>query len=242
MNSILEKRLFHVIANRPLATDVFELALEPAAGTTMFSFLAGQWVYLYLLNNDGRECGRAAFSIATAPSHASKGFQLAIKTYGGFTRRAHDLSLGEKVYIQGPFGIFTLRQGDAPLVMFAGGIGVTPLISMIREELARDGRREIVLLYTNRTRADITYECELREMQALHPQFRAIFILTRESPDGWDGATRRIDSEMLRHAIPNLFGAEYLMCGPNAFMNTVQAMLVSLGVNIRANLRKERFS
>ncbi len=242
MNPILEKRLFRVTRNRTLTPDAFELTLEPADDKPMFPFKAGQWVYLYLLNDDGSEWARAAFSIASAPTDSASRFDLAVKVYGDYTKRAQTLKEGDTVRIQGPFGLFVPKEEEAPLVMYAAGIGVTPFMSMIREELAHGCRREMVLFYTNKTTSDISYEKELRELAGMCPIFKVVFAVTRESPDGWDGEVRRIDADIIRANVDDPEYAEHLMCGTNEFMDAVAAMLTDLGVDIKARLRKERFS
>lgn len=242
MNPLLIKRPFTVVSNETLADGCFRLVLEPAEQASMFPFIAGQWVYLYLLNEDGSEWARAAFSIASAPSGSRERFELAIKVYGDFTTRARGLQPGSRVLVQGPFGVFTLRASAHPLVLFGGGIGVTPLLSMLREVAATGAERDVVLFYSNRSRADVAYEQELRSIVEAHPRIRIHFILTRHAPAGWDGESRRLDADMVRAHVLDLAAAEYLMCGPNPFMDGVQQILVSLGVDVQKKLRKERFS
>ncbi len=141
----------------------------------------------------------------------------------------------------GPYGMFTLREGISPLVIFAGGVGFTPFRSMVRTICATDSVREVFLFYSNRTRAEIAYEQEFRALAAKHPNFHPIFILTRESLADWDGELRRLDKDMLHKYIPDLEASEYLVCGPNAFMESVRDLLISEGIDVKAKLRKEIF-
>ena len=242
MNPILLKRLFHVTSNRALAPDIYELTLAPADAEQAFTFKAGQWVYLFLLNEDGSEWARAAFSIASAPSMKDGVVQLAIKVYKDYTKRGQALKVGDAVRLQGPFGVFVPKEGTESLVMFGGGIGVTPFMSMIREALHQDAQRDVVLIYANRTREEISYEQELRELQRLHPRLRVVFILTRENPEGWDGETRRIDAKMITDVVKDVTSASYFACGPVEFMDAAKATLETLGVDVKKQFHKELFN
>jgi len=240
VNPLLEKRLFTVVKNEPLATGMFQLTLAPAEGMAVFPFIAGQWVYLYLLNEDGSEWARAAFSIASAPSESTATIQLAIKVYGDYTKRAQTLKEGDRVHIQGPFGVFMVKQGNAPLVFCAGGIGITPFRSMVRELFAMHDARPMTLFVSNSTRDAAAYIDEFRELAKIHPTLRVISIFTRESVP--DSESRRLDATMLSAHVADLSGVEYYACGPHPFVDAVRDTLVSLGVDSKTKLHKEFFN
>lgn len=235
-------RPFRVVKNVPLARNCFALTFVPDDGQPMFPFLAGQWIMLHLLKDDGTSWGRAAFSIASAPSASSASFELAIKVYGDFTQRALGLKEGDRVHVQGPYGVFTLKPGTDRLVMLAGGIGIAPFRCMIREMAAQKDPREIMLFYTNKTKADISYEDELRELARTDPAFHPVFILTSDAPDGWDGEFRRLDAHKLKKHLPDLSQTDFLMCGSRELMDAVKGLLDAEGVDTKARLRKELFS
>ena len=236
-------RPFRVITNLSLATDTYALILEPADNELLFPFVAGQWVMVHLLNDDGTPWGKAAFSLANAPSEADGKLELAIKVYGDFTKRAQGLKPGDIVKIQGPYGVFTLRPGTDPLILFSAGIGVTPFRSMIREILATGDTRPVTLFYTNRTRQATAYETELRELAASHPSFKNVFILTgADVPSDWDGERGRLNEEMLVRHVGTFDGKEYAMCGPRGFMDMIKEALAKHGVDVKVKVRKELFS
>lgn len=233
-------RDFRVTKNAPLAKGIFALTLEPADGEPVFAFQAGQWVYLHLLNGDGTLWAKTAFSIASAPAESSKTIELAIKVYGDYTKRAQTLTPGDAVKIHGPFGVFTLRPGTAPLAMFAGGIGVTPLRSMIRELAATHDPRPTILLYSNPKHDAAAYAEEFRELAKAHPAFHPIFAYTREQGVP-GGECRRIDATMMEAHIPDMASAEYFMCGPRPFMDAIRECLEARGVDVKTKLHKELF-
>ncbi len=235
-------RPFRVTKNSPLADGCFLLGLEPADGEAMFSFIAGQWVMSYLDDPNGGKPWRGAFSIASAPSESQKEIELAVKVYGDFTKRLQSLAVGDQVGIHGPFGVFTMRPGTDRLVMFGAGIGVTPFRSMIRESLAKKEERELVLVYVNRTQADTVLEQEFRDLAKQSPRVHVHFLVTRESPQDWDGLLGRVDAEKLQMIVPSCDATEFLMCGPEEFMNAIKELLVARGVDVKTKLRRELFS
>jgi ferredoxin-NADP reductase len=197
---------------------------------------------VYLDDPNGGKPWRGAFSIASAPSESKAGIELAVKVYGDFTKRLQTLAVGDQVGVHGPFGIFTMRPGTDRLVMFGAGIGVTPFRSMIRESLAKNEERELVLVYVNRTQADTVLEQEFRDLAKMSPRIRVHLLLTRESPDRWDGMLGRLDAEKLQTIVPDCDATEFLMCGPEDFMSALKEMLLARGVDVKTKLRKELFS
>lgn len=237
----MELRRFRITKNVPLGHDLFLLGCEPADGKKSFAFAAGQWVMVYLYNFDGSSAGRAAFSIATAPSESQQGFELAVKISGGVTRRLQQFAAGDVLGIQGPFGVFTLRGAATRLVFFAGGIGIAPFRSMIRELVATKDAREVMLFYSNRTQQETAFEAELRELARKHPRFHPFFFITRETLIDWDGICQRIDSDACARHLVSVNDTEFYMCGPRAFMDTVSVLLAQMGVDVKMKLHKENF-
>lgn len=236
-----QKRNYRIVSNKPIAKDQFELSLAPDDGQAMFDFIPGQWVMIELPDPAGGKAWKSAYSISNAPHEAKDAFEIAVKIDGDFTKRLEKLSIGERVVVQGPYGVFTLKPGEAPLVIFAGGVGFTPFRSMIRSLVAVKDPRPVILFYSNRVQAEIAYAHEFRELAATHPLFKPVFILTREAPQDWDGETRRLDRDMFLSYVPHPQQAEYLMCGSRSFMEAVQKLLQEEGVDTKTRLRKELF-
>lgn len=221
--------------------NVFTLKLRPEAGSAL-SFMAGQWVYLHLLNQDGSSWGRAAFSIASAPSESSEVIQLAIKIEKDFTKKAGQLQPGDVVGIQGPFGVFTLPTTAPKIVMFAGGIGIAPFRSMIREVLAKQLPIKMVLFYSNRFIEESVFFEELDDFERASPDFKSVCTLTGgDVSSEWKGETGRCDQNMFDKYVQDEPGTVYLMCGPEAFMESVSAILAGKGIEVKTRLKKELF-
>ena len=220
---------------------VYSLMLRPEQGAPL-AFLAGQWVYLHLLNADGTTWGRAAFSIASAPSESHEMIQLAIKIEKDFTKRGSQLQPGDVVGVQGPFGVFVLPEQIDHMVLFAGGIGIAPLRSMIREALARVLPMDITLFYSNRFIEETVFFEEIDDYERATPRFKAVCTITGgDVSSEWKRETGRIDRAMIAKYVPDLTRATYFMCGPDAFMEQVKTILSEQGVDVKTRLKKELF-
>lgn len=224
------------------SASVYTLRLVPETSEDRISFLAGQWVYWHLLNQDGTSWGRAAFSIATAPSEYDESFQLGVKTQGDFTKKGGQLQPGDVIGIQGPFGVFTLPKQAEHLVFFAGGIGITPFRSMIRELYRSGSLTPVTLFYSNRYIEDAVYLEEFEDLAKMWPSFTFVPTLTGEdNPSIWKREVGRISLSMIQNYVPDLQKPVYLMCGPNPFMESLKELLEKAGVDVKAKLKKELF-
>ena len=232
-------RPYRVVEHAPLAQGMFRLVLEAVdAANPLPPFVAGQWVNLRLLNDDGSEWAKAAYSLANTPASGTQRIELGIKIEGDFTKRLAALPLGGVVELQGPWGVFTMKSDYAHHVLIAGGIGVTPFVSMIRERVARG--EQITLLYSCRTPEEAAYLEELTQLAAAHPHFTLVSTCTRASSADWSGSCGRIDAEVLRRVITDTEGTECLLCGPDVFMNDIRAALLAQGFEPKA-VRQESF-
>lgn len=237
----LKQRQFEVSELVWETPEVFTLRLRPKSSEDAFQFVAGQWVYLHLLNDDGSTWARAAFSVLSSPATSRDMVELGIKVYGDFTKRASNLMPYDTVELQGPFGVFTTDESDKPIVMLAAGIGATPLICMAQDLLERKADREIFFFYSNKTVEDIAYFERLKELEKRFSSLTVIHTLTQKTFEGWDGETGRLSGDMLKKYIDDLAQVKYYMCGPSGFMDGIRSFLEVEGVNIKDCLKQERF-
>lgn len=223
--------------------DCFTLRLKPESPSDMFDFLPGQWIYLHLMNDDGSSWARAAFSIASAPENSKEMMEFGIKVYGDYTKRASNLVPGDKVAVQGPFGRFVLPENENALVMFAAGIGIVPMLCMIRSLAARKSDARITLLYSNKTIEDIAYREELDRLAEVLPHLKTIHFLTREEspPEGLEAELGRIDGARFDRYVSEPALPMYFMCGPREFMDLIRALLAERGVDVKKRLQEELF-
>jgi ferredoxin-NADP reductase len=207
----------------------FRLALPAPT----FSFLPGQWVDLYIDDPDEDDL-IGGFSITSSPLHRDY-LDLAIKKIpeGRASVYLHErVRVGDVVTVDGGYGDFYYRDGmSQALVLIAGGIGITPLMSMIRYvDEARLGV-DLTLFYSASTPSEFVFHEELQEIAARHDNIHCHFTVTQPSRTSWDGRVGRIDGHLLRAQamVPN---ALYYLCGPRGFAEAMQVLLTQLGVGV----------
>ena len=179
------------------------------------------------------------FSIASAPHEP----QLTIATRmrdSAFKRKLRSAEPGLEVEIDGPAGVMVLHEDVArPAVFLAGGIGITPFISMARDAAQRRLPHLIVLFYANRRPQDGAYLDELRALERRNPSYRMVATLS-DPPAGWKGETGFIDKAMLARHLADPLKPVYYFAGPPAMAMAMQSMLGELGV-AEADMRSEEF-
>lgn len=240
-NPVLKLRPFRITEITWETAEIFTLELEPQDPADMVSFKPGQWVYLHLLEKDGTSWARAAYSVASSPEESAERIKLGIKLEGDFTKRASKLMPDDIVSIQGPFGVFVTPPGDAPLVLFAAGIGVTPFRCMIRSLEAQGANRPMTLFYSNKAIEDAAYFEEFDALAKRAEWFHPVFTLTRGEPSDWPGERGRIDGAMFDRHVSSYEEAVFMMCGPKEFMDGIRSMLEERGVDTRKRLKQELF-
>jgi ferredoxin-NADP reductase len=179
------------------------------------------------------------FSIASAPHEA----RLTIATRmrdSAFKRTLREAAPGLEVEIDGPAGLMVL-QDDAsrPAVFLAGGIGITPFLSMARDAAHRRLPHRIALFYANRRPQDGAFLPELREIEQRNPNYRLIAAVS-EPPTAWQGEVGFIDRAMLARHLPDPLEPIYYFAGPPAMAMAMQSMLSELGV-AEADMHSEEF-
>jgi ferredoxin-NADP reductase len=150
---------------------------------------------------------------------------------------------GTEVKLTGPMGSFTLhRDAEKQGVFLAGGIGVTPFLSIIRQVAHDKGPYRLTLFYSNRRPEDACYLDELRELSGLRPDIRCVPTMTgvEKSSGKWAGETGHINRAMLLKYLPGLRGHIYYIAGPPGMVSAVRDMLVDTGVP-EDDIRSEEF-
>jgi ferredoxin-NADP reductase len=218
------------------ATAAFRLARPDG-----FSFEAGQAVNLTLIEppeTDAKGNSRT-FSVASAPSEAT--LQIATRMRDtAFKRVLGSLTPGAALKLRGPMGKFTLPEDlSRPVVLLAGGIGITPFMSMLREEERLDSRRPCVLLYSNRTPADAPFLGELEAMAGRLSRFRLVATMTEAVPvaGSWGGMA---DPEFLSREIPEARGSIHYLAGPPAMVASLRRALAAADIP-EADVRTDEF-
>ena len=235
---------FRVQEVRRESADVSTLVLTPARGRLFprsrpLTFAPGQFAWLRL-----RRWGLFSdhpFTIASG-THGDGTVEFTIRHLGDYTRTLGRLSPGARVFLDGPHGSFSVDHTHATgLVLLAGGVGITPMMSMLRTLADRGDRRPHRLLVSGRSPDDLLFAEELEDLQErLH--LTVVPTLTRPHP-GWTGPTGRIDARMLTTVLPGAFRRnqlDYFLCGSAPFVNGVATALDEIGIP-RQRVHTEQF-
>ena len=237
---LLLRHPYRVIGVEPEAPHVWTLTLEPSEGHP-FRFAPGQFQFLRL---HGAEIApeEHPFTIASSPARPGR-IALTIKESGDFTAGIGRVRPGDRATVHGPFGRFsyTLHRDDEDLVFVAGGVGITPLMSMLRFMRDRSEPRRVLLAYASRSAADMLFTGELEAMQARQrPALRVVPVLA-DAPPGWSGETGRLDADRVASLCGGIEGKAFYLCCPPPMTAAMVRGLRRLGVSPR-RIHTDHFS
>lgn len=210
-----------------------------------FQFRAGQAIDLTLLDppETDAEGNTRAFSIASAPSDPDLVIATRMRETA-FKRVLKAAEPGLKLKIDGPTGSFTLhKNASRPAVFLAGGIGITPFRSMLRDAAFQNLPRVIDLFYSNRRPEDAPFLRELQQLQAANLKFYLVATMTdmNKSRLKWDGKTGFLTAATVREHVSSLQGPIYYIAGPPAMVAAMRQMLVETTVD-EDDIRTEEFA
>ncbi len=236
------ERKYYIKKINRLTREVVSLELRDPEGRPVFGFRPGQYLMLSYRNSRGKVELRHSFSIASSPSDRNK-LDLGIKVLGNFTQGLGRLKAGDTVFATGPFGRFVFKEKKhRDLVMIAGGIGITPFMSTLRYAAGQGLPNRLSLLYSAKTREDLAYYEEIRNLSASNRNFRALFSVTdgKAAPRGIDMVAGRLNAGVIGGWLGDLKGKTFFICGPRGFMDAMQADLSALGVG-KSRIKTEEF-
>jgi len=191
---------------------------------TDFSFKAGQFANFFL---DGEKMSRY-FSFSGSPLNENIEITTIISE-SDFKKRLDSLAAGEKIVFAGPMGNFTLDSRKHETVNFlCGGIGITPVISMLRYSAEKAEDLNAVLFYSNRDTERITFRSELEEIERKLPNFKIVHTLTNlseEEKKNWQGESGFISEEMIKRHSPDFEKRQFYIVGPPAFNNAMKKLV-----------------
>lgn len=217
-------KFFTVTNVKPETEQIFTLSLKPQQ---KFSFAAGQFCFLRLEKN--KLYARHPFTIASAPSVSEVSFT--IKLAGRFTQTARNLKPGETVIVDGPFGRFSPKDTTAPVVFIAGGIGITPFMSMLREQQSTDRQQNVTLFYAAKTKAEAAFYRELNELNV--PWLKKIFIFSQETtPTDSQNFSGHLSADFIKQYVPDFLTSQFYICGPEGMKSDLEKQLKKTGLAI----------
>jgi len=238
----LAGRPYRVSAVRPEADGVWTIELTPPEGLPPLDYLPGQFHFVTFFR--GRELPVEEHHWTISSSPTTDHLASTIKAVGDFTSTIGETRVGDTAAVHGPFGRYSyvLHPEERDLVFVAGGIGITPLMSMLRHMRDTRDERSVRLVYANRTESSIVFRDEIDEMATgEHPRLRVTHVLSRPG-DEWTGRRGHVDTSLLREICGNQPESEvFYVCGPTPLRSAVIASLHELGVP-DSRIRIEIFS
>jgi predicted ferric reductase len=232
------RRPYRVAEVRAERGDTTTLVMRPE-GHAGFRFRPGQFGWLTLWGSPFKITGHP-FSFSSSAEAGDGRVEMTIRNLGDFTRVIGQVPVGRRVYLDGPYGAFTIGNPADMHVLIAGGIGITPMMSMIRTLADRGDKRPLVLLYGSKDWESVTFREELEAIKS-RLDLTVVHVLS-EPPAGWTGESGRITAEVFRRHLPPRFADhEYFICGPNVMMDAIEVALGEMKVPL-AKYHSERYS
>lgn len=237
---LLLKRPYQVAEVRQELGNAWSLTLEPV-GHQGFRFQPGQFAWITVRHSPFADAEHP-FSISSSAENHGK-LTFTIKELGDFTRTIKDFQTGEKVYVDGPFGSFSVdRHPHAKeFVFISGGVGITPVMSMLRTLADRKDERKLTLIYANKEWDQVTFRDELEQLKN-KLDLNIVHVLEK-APVDWTGEKGFINQEILLKSLPDFKQRnrmEIFICGPAPMMNAVEKTLDNMGV-WSGDFHSERF-
>jgi predicted ferric reductase len=232
------RRPYRVAEVRKERGDTSTLVMQPD-GHAGFRFSPGQFGWLTIWGSPFAITAHP-FSFSSSAAATDGRVEMTIRKLGDFTSNIPEVAAGQRVYLDGPYGAFTIGNPADMHVLIAGGIGVTPMMSMIRTLADRSDKRPVILLYGVQEWDSITFREELEALKA-RLNLTVVYVLSKP-PAGWTGERGFINAEMFkRHLPPPYADHEYFICGPNIMMDAIEKALGEMDVPM-SKYHSERYS
>jgi ferredoxin-NADP reductase len=221
--------LVKLVGRESLAKGTLAFHFERPEG---FAFEAGQAIVVELLDAPaGEGQKRRSFSLVSAPYEATLTIATRMRD-SAFKRALNALPEGATVKLLGPSGQFTLPKVVRPAALIAGGIGITPFISMLRQAAKEESPRSLVLIYSNRRPEDAAFLGELEELARRNGNFRFVATMTEmeKSTARWQGETGLVNAGLIHRSVKGLANPVYYVVGPPGMVAAMVDTLHSAGV------------
>jgi predicted ferric reductase len=218
--------------------DTTTLVMQPD-GHPGVRFSPGQFGWLTVWGSPFKITGHP-FSFSSSAEVTDGRVEMSIRNLGDFTSEIHKVPVGKRVYLDGPYGAFTIGNPADMHVLVAGGVGITPMMSMIRTLADRGDSRPVILLYGSKDWDSITFR---EELEALKKRLNLTVVhVLANSPAGWIGEQGFINAEVFKRHLPLPYAAhEYFICGPAVMMDAIEQALGNMNVPI-SKYHSERYS
>jgi ferredoxin-NADP reductase len=145
-------------------------------------------------------------------------------TASEFSQALDSLKPGDALKVTYPFGKFVLDEAAEKIAFISGGIGITPIRSIVKYAVDKGLATDIALLYANRTFADIAFRADLEQMQKRHSRLKVVHVLGEAAP-GFDCRVGRIDGAVIKREIADYRERKFYLCGPPQMVEAMKKIL-----------------
>ena len=207
--------------------------VNPDGGPLPFEHIAGQYINLHL--NIGDKRVNRSYTIASSPTRGAYCEISVKKAANGYgSKHLHEtFREGQRVKVSAPAGKFYFAGHESErVVLVAGGIGITPMMSVIRSLTDRGWKGDIYLFYSVRTPTDVAFKEELEYLQKRYANLHVDVVISTERG--------HITKEIVEKALPGLNKGPIMLCGPDPMMTAMRKLFVDLGVP-DAEIHQEAF-
>ena len=219
---------YRVISLKNIALKTWELKIAPVSGSAI-KFVAGQFCWL-TLNRSPFAITEHPFSISSCPADRPC-ISFVIKEAVDFTNEIGSVHLNAPAFIDGPYGHLKIAgKPGAGIVFIAGGVGIAPIMGILRQLRAEKDGRPMMLLYGNRFATQIVYRSELEEMKDVLDI--SIHHILADPPNDWSDNVGQLDERILQKFLKADGHANwlYVVCGPPPMIDNVTIALDDIGV------------
>jgi ferredoxin-NADP reductase len=205
--------------------------MNPLGGVLPFAYLPGQFLTVTVAP-DGKPVKRS-YTIASSPTqHDYAEITVKHEEPGQVSGFLHNrVREGDLLEVSGPSGAFTFTGRECKcILLIGGGVGITPMMSVIRYLTDRAWSGDMYLLYVVHAPSDIIFREELEYLPHRHPNLRVVVTVSHPEGTDWKGTTGRITKELIVESVPDVASRYVHICGPVPMMEAVKKVLAELGV------------
>jgi ferredoxin-NADP reductase len=227
-DKIEDDRSVKLLKKHFVADNTFEMVFQKPTG---FHFNSGQYVVLSLNNPETTyiDLPLRSLSITSHPDENVLRFAMRLSE-SSFNKSCSQMEIEDTVTIYGPMGNFILDKQYENIVFIAGGIGITPIVSLINELEKRKHPGSVLLFYSNRNEVSAAYHVLFKNVSLTNFKYIPVYTQTQS----------RINGDLLIKELGNLLDFNYFLVGTSGFIKSLQQILITNGVNV-SNIKKDDF-
>ncbi|MBS3886055.1 MAG: ferredoxin reductase family protein [Dethiobacter sp.] len=218
----IRKNLYEVVKVQQESKDIWSLYFKGK----QLAYQPGQFMYLRLLRN-GKLSSAHPFTISSSPTWEM--LTVTPKELGDFTATIKDTKVGDLALIDAPYGIFSFLNYDCDRLAFiAGGIGITPFMSMLRYIYDERIEKQVTIIWGNKDEEALCFQEELDKMAREMENIKVVYVMSAQ--ESWRGEKGRIGGKVIDKYVPELARCHFFVCGPPMLSLAIMKTLREKGV------------